>query len=137
MVCRNALGRNQLPGVPFPSNRCTHGRYQATVLTQRTFESELRLYVRVSALISRYARFVWLTSARNLNLPKVSSDRRTWQSSLAERQNSVNSGRLHSPDMRRSPDSFYPDGGVVAEAARRGLVCLLELTEVLDDRAGL
>jgi hypothetical protein len=31
-------------------------------------ESELRPYVRVSALISRYARFVWLTLARNLNL---------------------------------------------------------------------
>jgi hypothetical protein len=57
-----------MPGAPFPSNRCTHGSYQATVLTQRTLESKLRPYVRVSASISRYARFVWLTLARELNL---------------------------------------------------------------------
>jgi hypothetical protein len=32
----------------------------------------------------------------------------------------MNSGRLRSPDMRRSPDSFYPGGGVVAEAGEAG-----------------
>jgi hypothetical protein len=32
----------------------------------------------------------------------------------------VNSDRLRSPDMRRSPDSFYLDGGVVAEAGETG-----------------
>jgi len=32
----------------------------------------------------------------------------------------VNSDRLRSPDMRRSPDSFYPGGGAVAEAGETG-----------------
>jgi len=32
----------------------------------------------------------------------------------------VNSDRLRSPDMRRRPDSFYPCGGVVAEAGEAG-----------------